>query len=85
MSITGAESILVIIVSAALTVFLIVAIVSLVMITKLVNSVRTLAKKAEGLVDSAESAADVLKNVGGPLAVFKLVRNIITMINQARK
>jgi predicted PurR-regulated permease PerM len=85
MTINDAASILVIIVSAVLVLFLIVAIVATILVAKLVNSARGLVHKAEEFVDSAESAAEALKNVGGPLAAFKLIRNIVKMINKVKK
>jgi len=85
MTIANAESILVIVVTAVFTLFLIVAIVATILVAKLVSSARGLVKKAEEFIDSAESAAGALKNVGGPLALFKLIRNIISMIEKVRK
>ena len=80
-----AESILVIIVSATLTIFLVVAIVTLVLIAKLVTSVKHVVDHAEKVVETAGEAAEMLRNASGPLAFFKVVRNIIKNIDKMRK
>jgi predicted PurR-regulated permease PerM len=73
------ESVLIIILAITLTVFLLIAISVLVLIAKLIKSVRHLVDKAERVAESAEEAADLLKNASGPLAMFKLIRNIIKL------
>ena len=78
----NAESILVIILSTVLTIFLIVAIMVMVLIAGLLKAIRRLVEKAEQIVDSAEEAAAVLRNASGPLALFKLIRNIIAVIEK---
>ena len=80
-----AQSILVIIVSSLLSIFLIMSIVMLVVAIKLVKTVRNVVAKAEHVIDSAEAATDMLKNAGGPLAVLKLIRNIMKMADKFRK
>ena len=80
-----AQSILVIIVSSLLSLFLIFGIIMLVMGIKLVKAVRQIVVKAEHVIDSAEAATDVLKNASGPLAVLKLVRNIMKTVEKHRK
>ncbi len=72
-----AQSILVIIVSSILTLFLIVLIVLMVLVIKLVKQLRLIADKAEKAVASVESAGQILKNTSGPLALFKVARNLI--------
>lgn len=80
-----AESILVIIVSTTLTLFLIVAIVTLILIAKLVTSVKRVVDHAEKVVETAGEAAEMLRNASGPLAFFKVVRNIIKNIDKMKK
>ena len=81
----NAESILVIITSVTLTCFLIAAIVVLVLIAKLLQAIRHMVQKAERLVETAGSAAEMLKNASGPLALFKLVRNIMHAVDSMHK
>lgn len=73
----NAESILVIIVSSVLTLFLVVAIVLLFMVIKLVQQVKKVVDKAENAVESIEQAGELFKNTSGPMAVVKLIRNIM--------
>ena len=80
-----AQSILVIIVSSLLSLALLLGIVILVMVIRLVKTVRRVVEKAEHVIQSAEAATDVLKNAGGPLAVLKIVRNIMKMADKFRK
>ena len=81
----NAESILVIIVSTTLTLFLIIAIVVLVMIARLVQALRHIVEEAEKVVETAGEAADMLRNASGPLALFKVMRNVMKAVDKARK
>jgi hypothetical protein len=80
-----AQEILVIIVSATLTLFLLVAIFVLVVIAKLISAAKRTLAKAEQVIDSAEAATDIIKNAGGPLAAIKIIRNIMKMAGKIRK
>jgi len=77
-----AESILVIITSAALTLFLIAAIVVLVLLARLLKAVRRVVERAEELVSTASEAAEMLRNASGPLAFFKLLRNVMQAVDK---
>jgi hypothetical protein len=80
-----ATQILVIITSSVLVIFLILAIVTAVYIIKLVKNTRRVVAKAEDVLDTAEAAAESLRNVGGPLAALKLVRNIVEIVHKVQK
>ena len=80
-----AESILVIIVSATLTVFLIVGIVVLLLIAKLIKAVMRIVERAQQVVETAEEAATMLRNASGPLALFKVIRNIVNTVEKVHK
>jgi Na+-transporting methylmalonyl-CoA/oxaloacetate decarboxylase gamma subunit len=73
----NAESILVIIVSSFLTLFLITLIVLMVFVIKLIKQLKRIAEKAEHAVETVEHAGELFKNTSGPLALIKFVRNII--------
>jgi len=81
----NAQTILVIIVSSLLSIFLIVGIVFLVLTLRLIKSVKQVVGKAEHVVNSAEAATDILKNAGGPLALLKVIRNIMKTVEKFRK
>jgi ABC-type multidrug transport system fused ATPase/permease subunit len=77
-----ASLVLLIVVSSTLTVFLIVLIVALSYFIGVLKQVRRITAQAESAVDSLESAANTIKNTASPLAVLKLIGNIV---NQASK
>ncbi|HVU59245.1 MAG TPA: hypothetical protein VHC98_00160 [Candidatus Saccharimonadales bacterium] len=80
-----AESILVIIVSTTLALFLLIAIVVLILIAKLVASIRRLVEHAERIMETASDAAEMLRNASGPLAAFKVLRNIMRGFDRMHK
>lgn len=81
----NAQSILVIIVSSLLSIFLIISISVLILSIRLIKSVKKIVVKAEQVVNSAEAATDILKNAGGPLALLKIIRNIVHTVEKFRK
>jgi hypothetical protein len=81
----NAESILVIIVSATLTLFLLVAVIVLVLIARLVQALKRIVNDAERIVETAGEAAEMLRNASGPLALFKVVRNMVNAVDKMRK
>lgn len=80
-----AESVLVIIVSSVLTLFLVVSIIVLILIARLINSVKHIVERAEAVVETASEAAEMMRNASGPLALFKVVSNIIKSVEKMRK
>jgi hypothetical protein len=60
-------------------------IVAVIVLVKLINSVREVVAKADEVIDSVESAAEVLKNTGGKLALLKLVSNVMKMAYKGKK
>jgi ABC-type multidrug transport system fused ATPase/permease subunit len=77
-----ASLVLLIVVSSALTVFLIVSIVAISYFIGVLKQVKRIATQAESAVDSIESAAATFQRSASPLAVLKLIGNIV---NQASK
>jgi uncharacterized membrane protein len=77
-----ATQVLVIIVSATLTIFLIALIVLIVLAIKLMKQLKLIADRAEKAVDSVTTAGDLLRNASGPLAIAKLVRNLVKHHNR---
>ena len=80
-----AALVLLIIVSATLTVFLIVLIVLLVKAVKVIGAVSRLASKAENLVSSAEEATELLKKSAGPIALGRFIANMAEAVTKHRK
>jgi len=80
------DQVLIIIVSVLLSIFILLCISVTVAILKLVGSLRQIVERAEEAVESVESAAEILKDTSGRLAFFKLIRNIMKMMqNNHRK
>ncbi|HSX31668.1 MAG TPA: hypothetical protein VLF43_00250 [Candidatus Saccharimonadales bacterium] len=80
-----AEQILLIILSGALAVFLILAIYLIAQVLKLIKVVNELAGKAQHLIDTAETAADTVKNAAGQLSVLKFIHSVVGMVNKHKK
>ena len=77
---TTTDQVLIIILSVLLSVFFALCIAVMIVVLKLLGSVRQVVAKAEEVVDNVETAAEVLKDTTGRLAFFKLIRNIMKII-----
>jgi hypothetical protein len=82
---TTTDEVLVIILTTLLSIFFIGCTVLVVGLVKLVSSARQVVAKAEEVIDSVESAAEVLRDTSGKFAFFKLINNIIKMSNRSKK
>lgn len=82
---TTTDTVLLIILTSLLSLFFILCIALVIGLLKLLGSVKRVVAKAEDVVDSVESAAEVIKDTQGRLAFFKLVRNIIKLAQRSRK
>jgi uncharacterized protein YoxC len=80
-----ASWILLIVVSSALTIFLIVAIVAGIFFIKVLKQVKRITEQAESVVDSVEAAASTFEKAASPLAVLKLVGNIVEQASRFGK
>jgi ABC-type methionine transport system permease subunit len=79
------EQILLVILGAALAVFLTLAIVAIVYVIRLIKTLQTLAEKAETLVESAESVGAMVKQAVGQLSLLKFLRSIVTLVHNKGK
>lgn len=82
---TTTDTVLLIILTSLLSLLLLAAISLTVILIKLAATVRRVVGKAENVVDSVESAAEVFKDTQGRLAFIKLVRNIIKLAQRKHK
>lgn len=80
-----AEQILVVILAAALAIFLILAIVIAIQLIRLMKTLQKVADKAEAFVDSAERTAEVVKNAVGQLSIIRFVQNVVDMVQKRTK
>ena len=80
------DTVFLIITACAISLFFLLGAISLVFVLKLIKSLKRVAAKAESAIDSVEAATEVLKNVGhdasGPIAIFKVINNIIKLVNR---
>lgn len=79
------EQILVVILATALAVLLVLAIVIAVLIIKLLKTVGRITDKAEHVIQTAEHVGEAFSNVGGPLAIFKVIKNITELVSKHNK
>jgi cell division protein FtsB len=77
----NAEQIIVVLLGAALALFLLLAIIATVYVIQLVKALRSIASKAEHLVDSAESVTDMVKNTVGHLSLLRFVRSVVDLVH----
>lgn len=81
---TTTDSVFLIILTSILSLFFLLGIVVLVMVLRVLASIKGVLARADHVVDSVEAAADVLKDAGGKLAVFKVLKNIIDLVNHRK-
>ncbi len=76
------DTVLVIILVTLLSLFFALCIVVMIIVIKLLNSLRAIVAKADQVIDSVESAAEVFKSAQGKLTIVKLINNIIKLANK---
>lgn len=81
----NAESILVIIVSATLTIFLLALITTIVLTIRVLMSVKRLVQQAEHMVDVAETAAEAFRDAAGPVSLMRAIRKIVKTVKDKTK
>ncbi len=80
-----AQTILVVILSAALAVFLILNIIFLVIAIKIANHIKRISAKAELITDRAETVADFMSKAATPMAIGKIIANVSDAIFSRNK
>lgn len=85
LQLTSSDSNLLIILTILLSAFFLVSIIVAILLVRILVSINRVVAKAESVIDSVESAAEVLKDVGGHLSVIKLVKNILDLIQRKKK
>jgi hypothetical protein len=80
--INTSEHILVIMLSTALAVLLVAAIFVTIEVYKLIKAVQRITTKAEDVIQKAEHVSAAFAHASGPLAVVKVVKNIIKLVNK---
>ncbi len=82
---SATDTVLVVILTSLLSLFFILCIAVMIMVLKLISSIRTVVAKAEDVVDSVESAAEVFRDTQGKMAIIKVIGNIIKLAQRSRK
>lgn len=77
-----AQQVLVIILSAMLAIFLVVAITLGILAIRLVNAARLMVERAEKAVDSAEAVGKVIKDVITPVGILRMARMLRNIISR---
>ena len=77
-----AEQILVVMLSTALAVFLVLAIIVAVQMIRLMKVLNNIALKAQEAVDSAEKTVELVKSAVGQLSVLRFVQNVVSMVQK---
>ena len=80
-----ATQILVIIISAVLGIFLVLFIIALVYVIGIAHRVKEIVSRAESVAGSVEAAASAFEKTATPLAVLKLVSNIVAHAQKRKK
>lgn len=80
-----AYEILVIILGAALAVFLVLAIVVAALIIKILKNLRAITEKAEHVADNIDSVSEFFRKTAGPAAIGKLIVNIVDSVRTNKK
>lgn len=82
------DSVFLIITGCAISLFFLLGAVVLIFVLKLIKQVKRVVAKAEDAIDSVEAATETIKNIGvnasGPLAVFKVIKNIVNLMNRRK-
>ena len=80
-----AEQILVVILAAALAVFLVLGIVIATQVIRLMKTLNDVALKAQEFVNSAEKTAEVVRSAVGQLSVLRFVQSVVDVVQKHRK
>ncbi len=80
-----AYHILVIVLSSLLGIFLLVSIIAVVMVVKLIKSLRLIVAKGEQLVDAAEEISNTFRHNAGAAALIKMLLSFVTSAHKAKR
>lgn len=82
------EQVILVILAAALAIFLILAIAAIVMVIRLIATLREISQKAERVITSAESVTELFRKASGPMTILHFVRGVaetVTKHKESRK
>lgn len=76
----NAQTILVVMLSSALAVFLLLGIILLAICIKIAGHIKRISENAEAISDKAENVAEFISNAAAPLAAGKLISNVLDTV-----
>jgi hypothetical protein len=77
--------VLIIIVSATLSIFLIVAILLIIKLIQVTQSLKRIAAKAEKIADSADAIGTFFRRTASPVALGRFITNIMDAVRKHNK
>lgn len=80
-----ASAVLLIIVSSVLAVFLILLGIAVLYIISILRQIKRITRRAENVADSMENAANIFERSASPLAVLKIIADIVDKAYKVRK
>jgi hypothetical protein len=82
------QSVFLIIVACAISLFFVLGAALLVAVMVLVSKIKKVVAKAEDAIESVEEATETIKNIGnqasGPMAIFKVIKSVVEMANRKK-
>ena len=85
MTIDSSASVLVILVSSLLAIFLLLSIVIAAYTIKVLQHIKRITEKAEQIADKADSVTSFFQQTAGPAAIAKLVSNVIHAVREKKE
>jgi hypothetical protein len=79
------ETIIMLILAAALATFLILAVVAIIQVLKLIKTINRVTDKAEHLIENAANVGDIFKSAAGPISALRVLQNIISTVNKIKR
>ena len=81
----NAEQILVIIVSATLSLFLIISIFVLIKVLKVLDQIKRIGDRAEHVAENVEQTSAYFQKAAGPMAILKVISNLADTFSKTRR
>jgi uncharacterized protein YoxC len=79
-----AYQILVVVLSVMLALLLVITTVFVVLLIKILKRIKRITDKADHVIDSVETAGDVIKKAAGPLALGRLFKHYAESVKQRK-
>lgn len=80
-----AEQIILVVLASALAIFLMLAIAAIVMVIRLIKTLRDIAEKADRIIDSAETVTGLFRKVSGPMTMLHFVRSVAEAVTKHKE